>query len=174
MNCSRGVAGDLVGRVHEAQGRGRDDRLLHRHVGVPQGHVQVAVRVPLVAERPGRQPRHPADVAGRERDLEAVRGGVRQPVDAVGPEVVVLPLLAVGDDRRAGGLEPLDGVPDRLVVERVRSGSVPFVAATASIKRGGLGILPIGSVGIVIGGTHSWKLRCVSVFWSKTGPCGRW
>ena len=47
-----GVAGDLLGRVHEAQGRGRDDRLLHRHVGVAQGHVQVAVRVPLVAERP--------------------------------------------------------------------------------------------------------------------------
>ena len=115
-----GVAGDLVGRVHEAQGRGRDDRLLHRPVGVLQGHVQVAVRVPLVAERPGRQPRHPADVAGRERDLEAVRGRVRQPVDAVGPEVVVLPLLAVGDDRRAGGLEPLDGVPDRLLVERVQ------------------------------------------------------
>ena len=41
-----GIAGDLVGRVHQAQGRGRDDRLLHRHVGVPQGHVQVAVRVP--------------------------------------------------------------------------------------------------------------------------------
>ena len=115
-----GVAGDLVGRVHEAQGRGRDDRLLHRHVGVAQRHVQVAVRVPLVTERAARQPRHPADVAGRERDLEAVRGRVRQPVDAVGPEVVVLPLLAVGDHRRAGGLEPLDGVPDRLVVERVQ------------------------------------------------------
>ena len=92
-----GVAGDLVGRVHEAQGRGRDDRLLHRHVGVLQGHVQVAVRVRAVAERAGRQPRHPADVAGRERDLEAVRGRVRQPVHAVRPEVVVLPLLAVGD-----------------------------------------------------------------------------
>ncbi len=114
------VAGDLVGRVHEAQGRRRDDRLLHRHVGVPQGHVEVAVGVPLVAERAGGQPRHPADVAGRERDLEAVRGGVRQPVDAVRPEVVVLPLLAVGDDRRAGGLEPRDRVADRLLVERVQ------------------------------------------------------
>ena len=115
-----GVAGDLVGRVHEAQGRGRDDRLLDRPVGVLERHVQVAVGVRLVAERPAGEPRHAADVAGRERDLEAVGGGVRQPVDAVGPEVVVLPLLAVGDDRRAGCLEPRDGVPDRLVVERVQ------------------------------------------------------
>ena len=87
-------------------------------------------------------------MAGRERDLEAVRGRVRQPVDAVRPEVVVLPLLAVGDDRRAGGLEPLDGVADRLVVERVERGFAPSVAATASISRKGLGMLPIGSVGI--------------------------
>ena len=28
------VAGDLVGGIHQAQGRGRDDRLLHRHVRV--------------------------------------------------------------------------------------------------------------------------------------------
>ena len=40
------VAGNLVGRIHEAQRRGRDDRLLHRHVGVAQGHVQVAVGMP--------------------------------------------------------------------------------------------------------------------------------
>ena len=145
-----GVAGDLVGRVHEAQGRGRDDRLLHRHVGVPQGHVQVAVRVPLVAERAGRQPRHPAGVAGRERDLEAVRGRVRQPVDAVRPEVVVLPLLAVGDDRRAGGLEPRDGVADRLVVERVQRRVGAVSRRDRLDQPGGRGMLPIGSVGIVI------------------------
>ena len=146
-----GVARDLVGRVHEAQGRGRDDRLLHRPVGVLQGHVQVAVRVPLVAERPGRQPRHPADVAGREGDLEAVRGRVRQPVHAVGPEVVVLPLLAVGDDRRAGGLEPLRWCPGS---PRRRAGPAPgprrHPMRTASISRRGLGMLPIGSVGIVM------------------------
>ena len=69
----------------------------------------------LVAERAGRQPRHAADVAGRERDLEAVRARVRQPVHAVRPEIVILPLLAVGDHRRAGGLESLDGVPNGLI-----------------------------------------------------------
>src|SRR5262249_51859528 len=47
---------------------------------------------------------------------------VGQPLDGVGPEVVVLALLAVGDDRRAGGLEARDGVPDRLVIERVQRG----------------------------------------------------
>ena len=156
-----GVAGDLVGRVHEAQGRGRDDRLLHRHVGVAQGHVQVAVRVPLVAERAGRQPRHPAGVAGRERDLEAVRGRVRQPVHAVGPEVVVLPLLAVGDDRRAGGLEPLDGVPDRLLVERVQAaGPCRPSRATASISRGASGCCrsarwELGSALVIVRNTSS-------------------
>ena len=36
-----GIAGDLVGRVHQAQGRRRDDRLLHRDVGVLQGHVEI-------------------------------------------------------------------------------------------------------------------------------------
>ena len=166
-----GVAGDLVGRVHEAQGRGRDDRLLHRHVGVPQGHVQVAVRVPLVAERAGRQPRHPADVAGRERDLEAVRGGVRQPVHAVRPEVVVLPLLAVGDDRRAGGLEPLDGVADRLVVERVQRRVGAVSRRDRLDEPRGLGMLPIGSVGIVMGVTRfgdSWPSHSIPRFLARS------
>ena len=78
-----------------------------------------------------RQPRHAAHVAGGERDLEAVGRRVRQAVDAVGPEVVVLALLAVGDDRRAGRLELLDRVADRLVVERRRA---PGRAPSTSLR----------------------------------------
>ena len=100
------IARDPFGRIHEAQRRGRDDRLLHRHVRVAHGDVQVAVRIALVAERAAGQPRHAAGMAGRERNLESVRGRVRQPVHAIGPEVVILPLLAVGDHRGARRLEP--------------------------------------------------------------------
>jgi hypothetical protein len=35
---------------------------------------------------------------------------------------VILPLFAVGDDRRARGLEPLDGVSNRNFVERSEVG----------------------------------------------------
>src|SRR5438105_4382644 len=83
----------------------------HRILAYLQRHVQVAVRVRLVAERAAGQAKHAADVAGREGDLEAVGGRVGEPLDAVGPEVVVLALLAVGDDRRAGRLEARDGIP---------------------------------------------------------------
>ena len=111
--------------------------------------------------------------AGRERDLEAVGRRVRQAVDAVRPEVVILPLLAIGDDRRAGGLEPLDGVADRRVVERVERGIVGVaVAATASISSSGRGMLPIGSVGIVImetSGLVSESRRRIHA-WNVTAP----
>ena len=60
-----GIAGDLVGGIHQAQRRGRDDRLLDRHVRVAHGDVQIAVGVAPVAERARRQPRHAAGVAGR-------------------------------------------------------------------------------------------------------------
>ena len=50
------VAGDPFGRIHEAQRRRRDDRLLHRHVRVALRDVEVAVRV-AVAERPARSSR---------------------------------------------------------------------------------------------------------------------
>jgi hypothetical protein len=39
----------------------------------------------------------------REWDQEAVRGGVRKPMDAIRREIVMLSLFAVRDDRRAGG-----------------------------------------------------------------------
>ena len=114
------IARDLVGRVQQAQGRGRDDRLLHGYVSVAQGHVQVAVRTPVVTKWAGSEPRHPADMTGRERDLEAVRVHVRQSVHAIRPEVMVLSLLAVRDHRRGGGLKPLNGIPNRLVIKRVQ------------------------------------------------------
>ena len=40
-------------------------------------------------------------------------------MDAVGPEVVVLALFTVGDDRRSGRLELGDGVRDRRLVKRI-------------------------------------------------------
>src|ERR1700730_3978169 len=63
-----------------------------------------------------------------ERDREAIRGRVRKPVHAIRREVVVLPLLAVGNDRGACGFEPLDGVPDRILIEKseVRIVAVAF------------------------------------------------
>ena len=83
-----GVPGDLLGRVHQAQGRGGDDGLLHRPMRVLERQVEVAVRIRLVAEGPARQPKHAPDVARGERDLEPVRSGVGKPLNAVGPEVV--------------------------------------------------------------------------------------
>ena len=66
-----------------------------------------------------------------------------------------LALLAVGDDRRAGLLEARERVAHRVVVEGVEllGSMLPVAAAwTPSISAGGLGMLPIGSVGI---GTES-------------------
>ena len=62
---------------------------------------------------------------------------------------MVLPLLAVGDDRRAGGLEPLDGVPDRLLVERLQRGIVAPLGRDRLDQGRGRGMLPIGSVGML-------------------------
>ena len=59
-------------------------------------------------------------MAGRKGNLEAVRRGVGQPLNAVGPEVVILALLAVRDHRGAARLEARDGVPDGTVVKRVQ------------------------------------------------------
>jgi len=58
-------------------------------------------------------------VPGGERYLEAIGRRVAQPVDAIGPEVVVLVLLAVADHWRAGGLESLDGVADGILIQRL-------------------------------------------------------
>jgi hypothetical protein len=53
----------------------------------------------------------------RERYLETVRGRVRKAMDAICREIVMLSLLAVRDDRRAGGFEPFDGVSNRIFIE---------------------------------------------------------
>src|SRR5688572_12817649 len=55
----------------------------------------------------------------RKRNLEAIGGHVRQTVHAIGPEVVILPLLAIADDRRAGRLETDHSVPDSVFVQRL-------------------------------------------------------
>ena len=118
---------------------------------VAQGHVQEAVGGQLVSERPGRQARHVAGVSGGEGNPETVRRGVGQPVHAVGPEIVILALLAVGDRPASRSLRTLDGVANGVLVERIerRIGVI-------SRRRDGLDqarrprILPIGSVGMVM------------------------
>jgi hypothetical protein len=52
-----------------------------------------------------------------ERDLDAVGRQVLEAGERVGREAW-LRLLTVRDHRRAGGLEPLDGVAQRGVVQR--------------------------------------------------------
>src|ERR1043166_1734017 len=57
-------------------------------------------------------------MARRERDFESVRGGIRKALNAVGPEVVILALLAVGNDGGAGGFESCNGVLNGLLIKR--------------------------------------------------------
>ena len=164
MKCSRGVAGDPVGRIHQAQRGGRDDRLLHRHVRVALRDLQEAVRV---AAGSGTGPRVSR---GMRRTWPAANGILKpsgavfgSPCTRVGPEVVILPLLAVRDHRRAGGLEPRDRVADRRFVERGQARIVAVVLANAWMSCGGRGMLPMGSVGMVMalrfgdrGGGSAW------------------
>src|SRR5688572_5333342 len=63
-------------------------------------------------------------MAGGKRDLKPLGSSVGKSVDGVGPEVMVLALLAVGDDGRPGRLEAGDRVADRGVVERIEGGIV--------------------------------------------------
>jgi hypothetical protein len=121
MNLLARIVGDAVGRIHEAQCRGRDDGLFERLVRELLRDVAIRIGEPPVAKRAGGEPRHPRRVTAGERDLETVRCGVRQIVHRVRPEVVVLALLAVGDDRRAGRLESRDRVTDRRLVHRIES-----------------------------------------------------
>ena len=116
------IVGNALGRVRQAQGRRRYHRLLDRHVRVPHGDVQVTAGVPPVSEGAAREPREPPRVAVGERNGETIRGRVRKTVHAVRREVVVLPLFAVRDYRRARRLEPLDGVPNGVFIERSQIG----------------------------------------------------
>src|SRR5882762_8825064 len=54
----------------------------------------------------------------RERDCETIRRCVRKPMHAVRREIVILPLFAVRNDRRACGFNPLNSVSNRILIER--------------------------------------------------------
>jgi hypothetical protein len=56
----------------------------------------------------------------REGNLETIWGRIREPLHAIGPEIVILPLLAVSNYRRAGRLELFDSVPNRLLIQWVQ------------------------------------------------------
>src|ERR1700734_852166 len=64
-------------------------------------------------------------MSGREWQFEPIRRNIWQPLDAVSGEILVLSLLAVGDNGRACGLQLLDRIPDSFVVkffqDRVRT-----------------------------------------------------
>src|ERR1700682_580266 len=57
------ITRNRVGRVHQTQRRRRDDRLLHRTMGIPERHIEVTVRIRLIPERSRSQAKHPADMA---------------------------------------------------------------------------------------------------------------
>jgi hypothetical protein len=65
----------------------------------------------------------------REWQFKPVRCGIRQTLDAVSCEVVILSLLPVSDNRRARGLELLDRVADGFLIKRLYTRmrvAVPF------------------------------------------------
>src|ERR1700704_2097107 len=107
--------------IHQAQGRRGNDRLFQRHPGVPQSLVEITIGVVTVREGARQQARHPPHVSSSERNAESVGCRVGQSLDAVGPEVMKLPLLTVGDQGRSGCLELLDGLADSRVIKRVQT-----------------------------------------------------
>ena len=86
-----------------------------------QGLIEVAVRISGIAKGAARKTGHAPDMTGGERDGKAIGGSIGQPFDAVGPEVVVFALLAIGYHWRARGLELEHRIPDRLSVEGVEA-----------------------------------------------------
>ncbi len=118
------VAGDLLLQgVEQRQHRRGDHRLLHRLVRVADRPLQRVGGIGLVAERAAGQLGQLAVVAVGEDGEELPPAGqvvgqaragqgVRQ---RIGGEARPT-LLAVGDDRRAGGLQVLDGVLDGRVL----------------------------------------------------------
>src|SRR5213082_1285370 len=110
------VSADAVLGIEQAQGRGRNHRLLDGHAGMsPRGH-EIRIGVGLVAERPGGQAGEPPRVSVGERDGHAVGREAREPVNRVGGEAG-LGLLPVADHRGLGRFEAFDGVTDALVLE---------------------------------------------------------
>ena len=115
------VTWNVFRRIHEAErGRGNDG-LLQGPVRVTLGNIEVAIRINSVAKWPGSQARHPPHVTRGERNLETVRRGVVQTMHTVGPKVMILALLAVGDDRGTRGLKLFDGVLDGRFIEGIQS-----------------------------------------------------
>jgi hypothetical protein len=86
---------------------------------VPEGHLEVAVGIGVIPEGATGEPQHASGVARRKRNLEAVRSGVGEPLNTIGPEIVVLALLTVANHGRSGRLELRDRVPNRRIVERL-------------------------------------------------------
>jgi hypothetical protein len=80
----------------------------------------------LVPERTGGQHRKAAGVPVHERDHRAVRSDLVGTVDRVGDETR-LGLFAIGDHRRSGVLEFLDGVPQRRSASVVQVGLADLV-----------------------------------------------
>ena len=126
------VPGDALLRIQQAQSGRGDHGLLQSDPGIALGVLYEAVGIALVPERPGGEPGHAPSVAGGERNREAVGGGVRQTVDAVGEEVMEFALLAVADDGGARGLEPGDGVADGRVVQRFELRAFGRIGAVGS------------------------------------------
>ena len=87
---------------------------------VSEGHLEIAVRVGVIAERAAGEAKHAAGMARREGNLETVRSGVGKSLDAIRPEVVVLALLTVRNHRRSGDLELRDCVANGRVIQRVQ------------------------------------------------------
>src|ERR1700730_1341540 len=112
------IISNALGWVHQTQGRRRYHCLLYWHVRVAHGDIQVTVRVPPVTERAACEPRHAAVMAVGERNCKAIRGRVRKPMHAVSEEIVILLLFPVRNDRGACGFKPLNGVSNRIFIER--------------------------------------------------------
>ena len=60
------VTGNRFRRIHEAQRRRRNDRLLQGHVRIAPGDVDKTVRAHQITKRPSRQPRPLARVMRRK------------------------------------------------------------------------------------------------------------
>jgi len=83
---------------------------------------------------------------------------------------VVFPLFAVRDDWRARGFELLDGISNGNFVKGSRLGSSPLLLATLSMRSTGLGMLPIGSVGMIDAGAAMLSLPLAQI----SSPASDW
>ena len=112
------IAGNSLLRIEQAQGGGRDDRLLQGNTGKLLRTRQVSVGIGPVAERTRGEAGQLPDVTIRELDDHAIGGEVFKTMDRVGGEAGFR-LLAVGDYRGPGGLELPDRILERVVDQLV-------------------------------------------------------